>query len=70
MTHLLLLLEVWAGVASHIEQANILAGVAAHAVGVVAHADEQGSEEDGVVKAVPLLLLQHKCGGDEFFRLQ
>lgn len=44
---------------------DFLSGIATHTVSVVAHTNQQGAEEDGIVETVPSLSLQHKSGGDQ-----
>lgn len=43
--------------------AYVLRAVAVDAVGVIASADEHGAEQRAEVKAVPLLVLEHRGGG-------
>ena len=59
-SHLLLLFQLGAGLSDLVEQSNILCGVPAHTVSIIAHPDQQGTEEDGIVKTVACLALQYQ----------
>ena len=59
-SHLLLLFQLGARLSDLVEESNILCGVPAHTVSIIAHPDQQGTEEDGIVKAVACLALQYQ----------
>ena len=59
-SHLLLLFQLRAGLSDLVEQSNILCGVPTHTVSIIAHPDQQGTEEDGIVKTVACLALQYQ----------
>ena len=59
-SHLLLLFQLGAGLSDLVEQSNVLCGIPAHTVSIVAHPNQQGTEEDGIVKTVACLALQHQ----------